>query len=253
MARILSDETSLTRRKKRLQSESAYLHRLVAIEAIVAGVCLLAGTVLYVLKDSQALLWIGGAMGLLALGHWIKVHQNRQDSQSLGVGIEGEAEVTRRLAEYLDQRHYLFNDLLIKHGRRSAQIDHVVVGPGGLFVIETKNWGGTIKGFAEDQVWHQEKRNLSRVVTLRNPVLQNRDHAEILSKVMESYGIHWPDLVSVLVNRNPRARFLIEGMQIPVLEPGEACEWIAGYRGEKTYSDEDIDEVVALLQKVSRT
>ena len=126
MARILSDETSLTRRKKRLQSESAYLHRLVAIEAIVAGVCLLVGAVLYVLKDSPALLWIGGAMGLLALGHWIKVRQNQQDSQSLGVGIEGEAEVTRRLAEYLDQRHYLFNDLLIKPFSQRTLVTHLL-------------------------------------------------------------------------------------------------------------------------------
>lgn len=252
MARILSDETSLTRRKKRLLSESQYLRRLVVIEAMVAGACLAAGVGFFLLRDSQALLWIGGVMGLLALGHGIKVRQNLSDSESLGVGIEGEAEVTRRLAEYLDQRHYIFNDLLLRHGRRTAQIDHVVVGPGGLFVVETKNWGGTIKGHGDDPVWHQEKKNLSRVVPLRNPALQNRDHTEVLGRILQSYGIDWPDLVSVLVNRNPRARFIIEGLPVPVLEPGEACAWIAAYKGQKTYSEADIDEVVAILQKAGQ-
>lgn len=29
-------------------------------------------------------------------------------------------------------------------GRRLANIDHVVVGPGGVFVVDTKNWSGTL-------------------------------------------------------------------------------------------------------------
>ena len=30
-------------------------------------------------------------------------------------------------------------------GRRFANIDHVVVGPGGVFVIDSKNWSGDVR------------------------------------------------------------------------------------------------------------
>ena len=30
-------------------------------------------------------------------------------------------------------------------GRRLANIDHVVIGPGGIFVIDSKNWSGDLR------------------------------------------------------------------------------------------------------------
>jgi len=64
-------------------------------------------------------------------------------------GALGELAVIQNLSE-LTQNYYLFNDLHIElrdyikfNGSylKSAQIDHLVVGPTGVYVIETKNWG----------------------------------------------------------------------------------------------------------------
>lgn len=63
-------------------------------------------------------------------------------------GATGEVEVIRHLEKLSDNFH-VFNDYTVElkewikvkgENRRTAQLDHVVVGPTGVYVVETKNW-----------------------------------------------------------------------------------------------------------------
>lgn len=54
-------------------------------------------------------------------------------------GFEGENLVTDCLKN-LDDSYYIINDIRLRHGN----IDHIVLGPNGIFVIETKNYDGEI-------------------------------------------------------------------------------------------------------------
>lgn len=47
-------------------------------------------------------------------------------------------------------------------GRRLANIDHVVIGPGGVFVIDTKNWSGDVR--VADDVLRQNGRSREKSV-----------------------------------------------------------------------------------------
>ena len=68
-------------------------------------------------------------------------------------GIQGEKQVARRLRR-LDSRQYIvLSDLLLPCGSRLTQIDHVVVSVYGIFVIETKNYHGTISGSIWKEFW----------------------------------------------------------------------------------------------------
>ena len=57
-------------------------------------------------------------------------------------GAEGERVTADLLARLPGSEWTIFNDLHWP-GRPRANIDHVAVGPQGLFVIDTKNWSGT--------------------------------------------------------------------------------------------------------------
>lgn len=57
-------------------------------------------------------------------------------------GAEGEAETARALAA-LPPEWTVLHDLRWP-GRRLANVDHVVIGPSGIFVIDSKNWTGRI-------------------------------------------------------------------------------------------------------------
>ena len=48
-----------------------------------------------------------------------------------------------------------YNDVLIRNGDWTSQIDHIVISPFGIFVIETKNYKGWIYGGANQVQWTQ--------------------------------------------------------------------------------------------------
>lgn len=74
--------------------------------------------------------------------------------------------------------------------KKSSQIDHMIVSPYGIFVIETKNHKGFIFGDIQSRVWTQVLKgekggnvygNRSHY-TFLNPVLQNELHLQHLNK-----------------------------------------------------------------------
>lgn len=69
-------------------------------------------------------------------------------------GAEGEVEVARAL-ESLPEGWVVLHDLAWP-GRPRANLDHVVIGPGGVFVVDAKNWSGRVE--VRDQVLLQNGR-----------------------------------------------------------------------------------------------
>ena len=83
----------------------------------------------------------------------------------------------------------LLNNVLLPSGGGTAQIDHILVSPGGVFVIETKDMNGWIFASPGHQRWTQTfmAGRWSRMVgvkskrfTFYNPLLQNEGHARAL-------------------------------------------------------------------------
>lgn len=97
-------------------------------------------------------------------------------------GLEGEEFVVRNLLRRLNDDYALFSDILLKDGKR-GNIDHIIAGPTGIFVIETKNNKGRIvfdssgwKGIIGDPI-QQLFRNTLRVkdVLKRSVVFNDRE------------------------------------------------------------------------------
>ena len=125
-------------------------------------------------------------------------------------GIRGEEAVVDALS-MLDDRHRVFNDLVLPGAR--GDIDHVVVGPGGVFALETKNYSGDITCF-EDR-WTR-CRNGTWEVTVHSPSRQAIDNARRLDAFLRQCGIAVKvDPVVVLANRNARIR--CENPVVPVV------------------------------------
>ena len=72
------------------------------------------------------------------------------------VGKRGELAVTEALKS-LPGDYILLNDLTLPNGR--GNVDHLVIGPNGLFVIETKNYSGYVKCFRD--TWYVNGREVS--------------------------------------------------------------------------------------------
>lgn len=57
-------------------------------------------------------------------------------------GWSGEKRVAKLLTQTLSDDYTLLNDLYLRNG--GGDIDHIVLAPSGVFVLETKNWSGVI-------------------------------------------------------------------------------------------------------------
>ena len=77
-----------------------------------------------------------------------------KNSKWLSRGAFGERTVSGRLNS-LGEHYIVIDDLLIPNAHGDTQIDHVVVSPFGIFVIETKCWSGWISGGENSAQWTQ--------------------------------------------------------------------------------------------------
>ncbi len=81
----------------------------------------------------------------------------------------------------------LFNSFCFCDSRGySSEIDHIVITRGGIFVIETKNWSGIIKGNPNEETWMQIKPNRDQQKKVKNPILQNEKHIQHLMHRFQS-------------------------------------------------------------------
>jgi hypothetical protein len=65
-------------------------------------------------------------------------------AESWGAGAEGERRTARQLGELAPRGWFLLHDVHWP-GRPLANLDHVLVGPGGVVVVDAKNWTGKVE------------------------------------------------------------------------------------------------------------
>ncbi|MFC8502489.1 nuclease-related domain-containing protein [Pedococcus sp. NPDC057267] len=69
--------------------------------------------------------------------------QGDPNAAKWAAGADGERRVADELVN-LREAWTVLHDRLIRPGRSESNLDHVVVGPGGLFLIDAKNWSGDV-------------------------------------------------------------------------------------------------------------
>lgn len=98
-------------------------------------------------------------------------------------GKIGENKVANYLHAKLDEKSYcILNDVIIPDNvGGTTQIDHVVLSPFGIFVVETKNLKGWIFGNVDSKMWMQQIFNEKH--QFYNPIKQNYKHIACLAKL----------------------------------------------------------------------
>lgn len=87
---------------------------------------------------------------------------------------------------------FVINNLVLETSpEKTAQIDHVVINPNGVFVIETKNYSGRIYGTDTQQNWTQVL-NYGKVRNhFYNPVKQNLTHTYLIKELIsDNYSVY---------------------------------------------------------------
>lgn len=110
------------------------------------------------------------------------------------IGEIGEYKVNIQLDQLPKNCRYLQDILIPNRYSKSgfSQIDHVVITPYAIFVIETKNYTGTIYGDRNRAMW-----SVNGKFPMMNPFNQNYGHIQAIKMILElSYDIHFVSIVS---------------------------------------------------------
>lgn len=186
---------------------------------------------------------------LLALGHRSQMRENIRDAGSVRAGQFGESRVAKMLSRLLPGNMYIINDLTVRFGSASAQIDHIVAGPKGLFVIETKNWSGTVRGDEKKETWEQIPARGKKTIKVGNPVSQNQHHVNVLRNWLRANGKLWDEIYSLVVVVSPHTRLEIANQSTPVLPVKTAARFIERFQAPSLRSNQEVRDMVDLLLK----
>jgi len=165
------------------------------------------------------------------------------------VGAEGEEIVAKHLS-LLGDPYRVIHDVVLPNMR--GNIDHIVLGPNGVFVIETKNNNGLIS--CNGDLWMQRK-----VGQFGTPYLGK---IGCPSKQAKRYAIFLRDFIRdklainiyvncIVVFTNQEAILQISNPTVFVLRPNELCEFIKRYISNTLLSDKELEKLKELIRPYS--
>jgi len=133
-------------------------------------------------------------------------------------GWEGEQRVASELS-YLNDEFLLLNDVMLPGGK--GNIDHILVGPTGVFVFETKNYSGKYVCYG-DRWFFQGVRQKYDVSSVS---VQAKNNAETLGSLLHTSGFT-VDVNPVIVFTHPSVQLWLHHPTVPVLKSGAICNFV---------------------------
>lgn len=114
------------------------------------------------------------------------------DTDILVSGISGERIAAKVLAT-LPDRYTVFQNVIVYYDGKKSEIDNIVVGNSGVFIIEVKNHNGHIVGDVEDTYWTQHKvgrGGTSYANEIYSPVRQVGTQIYCLANYLRQEGVN---------------------------------------------------------------
>ena len=173
-------------------------------------------------------------------GFWASLITPKYNSRAEDIGDYGEKRVSSFLEDLDCEDYRVFNDLLIRDGKYTTQVDHIIISRYGVFVLETKNVHGNVYGGGNAEFWKQYLPDdgfrfdgSTQEHQLRNPILQNEGHIKTLSRLV--FGNEVPVRGIVVF---PDSTDLKITADKPVLHMREVVSFIKQYRDVVLSSDQ---------------
>jgi hypothetical protein len=153
-------------------------------------------------------------------------------------GWEGEKQVAKLLTKKLNDDYYILNGLYLSGG--GGDIDHIVLGPNGIFVLETKNWSGSIS-CSGDEWQRRGKRNYSG-----SPSRQVKRNVAKIKQIIDnnsnlrSLGIR---VERIVVLTNNHATLDLNSPTVPILKLPQVPNHIVASRNSQILSCQQLEDI----------
>lgn len=188
----------------------------------LVGALSVAGTIV----PGQAKFWLG-----MLAGATMSLYMALRDSppwhiEKWRIGVEGERRTAKALGKLRTADWRTWHDL---PGRNGTNVDHVVLGPAGLFLLDSKNYSGeaTIEGGQLRVRWLEDRED---GWTCRGLVPRMRAaSAELSERIESAVGLRvWVQPVVVLWMPFPQGVVEVSGVYF--IQGQSLADWLLGRR-----------------------
>lgn len=173
-------------------------------------------------------------------------------------GLKGE-EKALRIYEGLSDEYYVLSDLNVEVDEKVSQIDNIVIGNNGIFVIETKNLNGVIEGNELDKriVQHKVGRKGGKYSKeIYNPIKQVGTHVYRVSEALKKNNINvW--VQGVVYFSNNDCKVCLKSEKTPIFAASEngdkeMINYIQNYANRRSnITSETKEEIFKVLSEFS--
>jgi hypothetical protein len=228
---------------RQLKGSSSYLKNQVRKNLVKTALSILIFVIiLFALTLRVLYTWQVGtleeALLLLSIAPLIGFYFYLRKYRIFSGGWEGEKRVVKLLTDKLNDDYYLLNDLYLHNG--GGDIDHIILGHNGVFVLETKNWSGSISCSGDE--WQRAgKRNFSG-----SPSRQVKRNAAKIKQIIDnrqnlrSLGI-WVEGIVVLTNKHVTLH--LNNPTVPILKLPQVPIYIVAFRSSQSLSHEQLEVI----------
>ncbi|MBV9578104.1 MAG: NERD domain-containing protein [Chloroflexi bacterium] len=215
------------------------------------------GPPLFVATLLFAILWLVHRRQRRAIAARLQSSSPERAAQ-LMLGFSGERQVGRVLASELPQAYALINGLKLPHG--AGDIDHLVVGPTGVFLLETKTMAGRVV-CAPDGTWHRTRigrGGTAYPAYIGDPAAQVQRN---IFAVRQTLRKRLPDLVrgtplwieGLVVFPHPKTELETDNSRVPAVLLSDATLRICTHSPRRRLQSDEVDAVVRALIAEART
>jgi hypothetical protein len=151
-------------RRRRAAELAAWTRSLIWRAPLVAAVGLIAGALAGQAGLAKTLATLAGLTAATLLAWRLRFTPSEQ-VQAWQRGAHGEQQTARLLDRLGGDGYVVLHDLAMPDSRDN--VDHLVIGPSGLFVIDSKHWTGSVQQSADGLLWHNHYRLDHTLATIR--------------------------------------------------------------------------------------
>lgn len=120
-------------------------------------------------------------------------------------GAAGERHAARILGRLGRHGYWLLNDLQVPGSK--ANLDHLLIGPTGVFYVDAKQWKGTLRLGRDGRLWHNGRSCAKRLETVRWEAQQAQD-------ALVDLDVRVRPVVVIFDAALPAREFMVDGIMI---------------------------------------
>jgi len=170
--------------------------------------------------------------------------QNEEQERWLA-GERGEELVTAEIESVKHEDDYIFTNVKISFNNSETECDNIIINNFGVFIIEVKNYSGSLSGNENDDEWVERKYFEEKSV--KNPIKQVKRQIYILSKLLKNNGLRaWIEGYVILIHNNSP----VDSKYIIPFKRAE-IDRIIHTQGKNKLTNEQVKKISEIIQSLA--